>query len=86
MNAIPNRLIATIGFGALVALPAAALAADGDGLEKITQANVASQQPAPVTKAPAAQGVSAEERLRWVPSSDTLNVPGDPTFGRVASK
>ena len=86
MNATPNRLIATIGLGALVALPAAAIAADGDGLEKLAQPNVALQQPAPFTKAPAAQGVSAEERLRWLPSSDTLNVPGDRTFGRVASK
>ena len=86
MKAKPHRLMATIGIGALMALPAAATAADGDGPEKRAQASVALQQPAPAAKAPATQSVSDEERLRWMPGPDQLNVPGNAAFGRVASK
>jgi hypothetical protein len=86
MRAKRNRLISTIGLSALVAIPATvAIAADGDGGEKLAQPNVALQQPAPATTVPAVQGASAEERLRWIPGPEQLNVPGNPAFGRVAS-
>jgi hypothetical protein len=86
MNATTNLSVAAIALGALFGLPAAAIAADGDGGEKLAPAKVAVQQPAQVAKAPATQRVSDQERQRWIPSADQLNVPGDPNFGRVASK
>jgi hypothetical protein len=87
MKAKRNKFLSTIGLATFLAVPAtAAIAADGDGLEKLAQANVALQRPAPATQAPATQSPSTEERLRWIPGPDQLNVPGNPAFGRVASK
>ena len=80
------RLISGIGLSAVFVLVSTAVsAADGNGLETRAQPSASFQQPMATVKAPAAQGVSAEERVKWIPTPQQLNVPGNPAFGRVAS-
>ena len=86
MNLKRNRMISTIGLSAVLGLLATAAVADGDGLEKIMQARAGDQRPVPAVSAPAPQAVSAEVRQSWIPGPEQLNVPGNPAFGRVASK
>ena len=83
-----NRMISTIGLSVLFGcLAPTAIAADGDGLEKLSQTRAGDQRTASAVKAPAApaaQKVSDEVRRQWIPA-DQLNVPGNSAFGRVGT-
>jgi hypothetical protein len=52
------------------------------------QPNAGSRQPVVIASAttPAAQAVNADERMSVVTATGQLSVPGNPAFGRVASK
>jgi hypothetical protein len=89
-----NRLISTIGMCMSFGLLPASAMADNVPADRFPQASAAPQQPVVPqqqvvigsARAPAAQGVGAEERLTAVANSGQLNAPGSPAFGRVASK
>jgi hypothetical protein len=87
MNLKRNRMISTIGLSAVLgSLAPMAIAADGDGLERLAQTRAGDQRIVSAVQAPAAQGVSDQVRLQWIPAPDQLNVPGNPAFGRVMTK